>query len=77
MLLPNDLTKITANLLFHMRPCATKKKFGQHFLFDAKINRKIVSLAGDLRDKVVIEVGPGPGGLTLEILKQAVKKIVL
>ncbi|MDR0753314.1 MAG: 16S rRNA (adenine(1518)-N(6)/adenine(1519)-N(6))-dimethyltransferase RsmA [Holosporaceae bacterium] len=77
MLLTNDLTEITANLLFHMHPCATKKKFGQHFLFDAKINRKIVSLAGNLRDKVVVEVGPGPGGLTLEILKQAVKKIVL
>jgi 16S rRNA (adenine1518-N6/adenine1519-N6)-dimethyltransferase len=60
-----------------MRPCAIKKKFGQHFLFDAKINRKIVSLAGDLRDKVVVEVGPGPGGLTLEILKQAVKKVIL
>jgi 16S rRNA (adenine1518-N6/adenine1519-N6)-dimethyltransferase len=77
LLLPNDLTKITANLLFHMHLCATKKKFGQHFLFDAKINRKIVSLAGGLHDKVVVEVGPGPGGLTLEILKQNVKKIVL
>lgn len=48
---------------------------GQNFLFDPKINNKIVSIAGDLSDKVVVEVGPGPGGLTLEILKQNIKKL--
>ena len=51
------------------------KKFGQNFLFDEKINRKIISAAGDLSGKVVMEVGPGPGGLTLEILKQPIKKL--
>ncbi|MCR5225310.1 MAG: 16S rRNA (adenine(1518)-N(6)/adenine(1519)-N(6))-dimethyltransferase RsmA [Alphaproteobacteria bacterium] len=51
------------------------KKFGQNFLFDEKINQKIVSVAGDLKGKVVAEIGPGPGGLTLEILKQNIKKL--
>lgn len=51
------------------------KKFGQNFLFDSKINNKIVSIAGNLDDKVVVEIGPGPGGLTLEILKQNIKKL--
>jgi 16S rRNA (adenine1518-N6/adenine1519-N6)-dimethyltransferase len=36
-----------------------------------------VSAAGNLDGKVVVEIGPGPGGLTLEILKQNVKKLYL
>ena len=40
-----------------------KKSFGQHFLLDLNVTRKIVRLAQPL-DGVVIEVGPGPGGLT-------------
>lgn len=51
------------------------KKFGQNFLFDPKINSKIVSVAGNLDEKVVVEIGPGPGGLTLEILKRNIKKL--
>ncbi len=51
------------------------KKFGQNFLFDEKINRKIVSVAGTLDGKNVVEIGPGPGGITLEILKQNIKKL--
>jgi 16S rRNA (adenine1518-N6/adenine1519-N6)-dimethyltransferase len=50
---------------------------GQSFLFDRNINRKIVAAAGDLSDKIVVEVGPGPGGLTLEILKQKVEKLYI
>jgi 16S rRNA (adenine1518-N6/adenine1519-N6)-dimethyltransferase len=53
----------------------TNKKLGQNFLFDANINRRIVSVAGDLSHKVVVEIGPGPGGLTLEILQKSVKKL--
>jgi 16S rRNA (adenine1518-N6/adenine1519-N6)-dimethyltransferase len=45
------------------------KSFGQHFLLDLNITRKIVRLAGNLDGATVIEVGPGPGGLTRAILE--------
>ena len=45
-----------------------KKAFGQHFLLDLNLTAKIASLAGDLKGKTAIEVGPGPGGLTRAIL---------
>ena len=46
-----------------------KKAFGQHFLLDLNITRKIVRLAGILPGETVIEVGPGPGGLTRALLE--------
>jgi 16S rRNA (adenine1518-N6/adenine1519-N6)-dimethyltransferase len=67
--------QLTATQIYQRYRCCIAKKFGQNFLFDEKINRKIVSIAGDLSDKVVVEVGPGPGGLTLEILKQPIQKV--
>ena len=45
------------------------KAFGQHFLLDLNITRKIARLAGDLAGVTVIEVGPGPGGLTRALLE--------
>lgn len=45
-----------------------RKSFGQHFLLDLNVTRKIVRLAQPL-DGVVIEVGPGPGGLTRALLE--------
>lgn len=46
----------------------TKKSLGQHFLTDANLLAKIVRAAGDLSGMHVIEIGPGPGGLTRAIL---------
>ncbi|MFZ4124883.1 MAG: 16S rRNA (adenine(1518)-N(6)/adenine(1519)-N(6))-dimethyltransferase RsmA [Rickettsiales bacterium] len=46
----------------------TKKSLGQHFLLDVGLLQQIVRLAGDLRGVHVIEVGPGPGGLTRALL---------
>ena len=46
-----------------------KKSFGQHFLLDLNITRKIARLAGPLEGHVVLEVGPGPGGLTRALLE--------
>lgn len=45
------------------------KGLGQHFLLDLNITRRIAKTAGDLAGKQVIEVGPGPGGLTRALLE--------
>ncbi|MDP2213688.1 16S rRNA (adenine(1518)-N(6)/adenine(1519)-N(6))-dimethyltransferase RsmA [Phenylobacterium sp.] len=45
------------------------KGLGQHFLLDLNITRKIARLAGPLEGRPVLEVGPGPGGLTRALLE--------
>ena len=55
---------------------STKKKFGQNFLVDELLLDKIVSVAGNIENTNVIEIGPGPGGLTFSILKQNPRKLV-
>lgn len=67
--------ELSAKWIFDNFYRRTSKKFGQNFLFNESVNAKIVNCAGDLNGKVVVEIGPGPGGLTLEILKQKVKKL--
>ncbi len=54
-----------------------KKAFGQHFLLDLNLTRKIASLAGDMSDGHAMEVGPGPGGLTRGILSHGVRKLTV
>jgi 16S rRNA (adenine1518-N6/adenine1519-N6)-dimethyltransferase len=46
-----------------------RKSFGQHFLLDLNVTRKIARLAGPLEGRAVLEVGPGPGGLTRALLE--------
>ncbi len=53
-----------------------KKSLGQHFLLDANITDKIVRKAGDLSGCNVIEIGPGPGGLTRSLLFARAKSVV-
>ncbi|MBO6520294.1 MAG: 16S rRNA (adenine(1518)-N(6)/adenine(1519)-N(6))-dimethyltransferase RsmA [Rhodospirillales bacterium] len=48
-----------------------KKSLGQHFLLDTNLTDRIARAAGDLNGKHVVEIGPGPGGLTRSILAQA------
>ncbi len=45
-----------------------RKKLGQHFLLDENLTAKIARQAGDLAGRQVVEVGPGPGGLTRALL---------
>jgi 16S rRNA (adenine1518-N6/adenine1519-N6)-dimethyltransferase len=54
-----------------------KKSFGQHFLLDLNITRKIARLAGPLDGRAVIEVGPGPGGLTRALLEAGARVIAV
>jgi 16S rRNA (adenine1518-N6/adenine1519-N6)-dimethyltransferase len=53
-----------------------KKSFGQHFLLDLNITRKIARLAGPLTGRTVLEVGPGPGGLTRALLETEAAQVV-
>lgn len=53
------------------------KRFGQHFLFDMNICRKIARAASPLDGEVVIEVGPGPGGLTRALLESGAHVIAV
>ncbi len=53
------------------------KSFGQHFLLDLNICRKIARLAGPLDGETVIEVGPGPGGLTRALLEAGARVIAV
>ena len=56
---------------------SAKKSFGQHFLLDLNVTRKIVRLAGPFEGRAVIEVGPGPGGLTRGLLESDAGRVVL
>ncbi len=49
---------------------SAKKALGQNFLLDLNITAKIARLAGDLSQSSVLEVGPGPGGLTRGLLAE-------
>jgi 16S rRNA (adenine1518-N6/adenine1519-N6)-dimethyltransferase len=54
-----------------------RKRFGQHFLLDLNITRKIARLAGPLQGETVVEVGPGPGGLTRALLEAGARVIAV
>ena len=47
---------------------AASKALGQNFLFDGQLLARIAGLPGDLTDRAVLEIGPGPGGLTRALL---------
>ena len=49
------------------------KALGQNFLFDEQMLKRIAAIPGDLRGRDVLEVGPGPGGLTRALLRAGAK----
>ena len=55
---------------------AAKKSLGQNFLLDLNLTGRIARSAGSLEDHTVIEVGPGPGGLTRALLMNGAKRVI-
>jgi 16S rRNA (adenine1518-N6/adenine1519-N6)-dimethyltransferase len=55
---------------------AARKSLGQHFLLDLNLTRRIARAAGDLGQGTVIEIGPGPGGLTRGLLECGARHLV-
>ena len=53
-----------------------KKQFGQNFLFDLNLTSRIARSVPDIEKTTVVEVGPGPGGLTRAILMAGAKKLI-
>lgn len=55
---------------------SAKKSLGQNFILDLNLTRKIARLAGPLAGRTVVEVGPGPGGLTRALLLEGAGRVV-
>ena len=53
-----------------------KKSLGQNFLLDLNLTAKIARIAGDLSECDVLEIGPGPGGLTRGLLAEGARRVV-
>lgn len=55
---------------------SAKKSLGQNFLLDLNLTARIARLAGDLSGSDVLEIGPGPGGLTRGLLAEGARRVL-
>ncbi len=70
----NDLPPLREVIASH--DLKARKSLGQNFLLDLNLTGKIARLAGDLAQCDVLEVGPGPGGLTRGLLAQGARRVL-
>ena len=71
----NDLHKISE--IIKLYNLSAKRYLSQNFILDLNLNNKILKVSGDINNKNVIEIGPGPGALTRSILKTGPKKLIV
>jgi 16S rRNA (adenine1518-N6/adenine1519-N6)-dimethyltransferase len=55
---------------------SARKSLGQNFLLDLNLTARIARAAGPLEDATIIEIGPGPGGLTRALLALGAKRVI-
>jgi 16S rRNA (adenine1518-N6/adenine1519-N6)-dimethyltransferase len=55
---------------------SAKRSLGQNFLLDLNLTARIARVAGPLEGVTVVEIGPGPGGLTRALLAEGAKRII-
>jgi 16S rRNA (adenine1518-N6/adenine1519-N6)-dimethyltransferase len=55
---------------------SARKSLGQNFLLDLNLTARIARAAGPLEDAVVVEIGPGPGGLTRALLALGAQRVI-
>lgn len=55
---------------------AAKKSLGQNFILDLNLTRRIARTAGALPGRTIVEVGPGPGGLTRALLMEGAAHVI-
>ena len=70
----DDLPPLRAVIAAH--DLSARKSLGQNFLLDLNLTAKIARLAGDLSGSDVLEIGPGPGGLTRGLLAEGARKVL-
>jgi len=70
----DDLPPLRAVIAAH--GLSARRALGQNFLLDLNLTAKIARSAGDLSGSDVLEVGPGPGGLTRGLLAEGARRVV-
>jgi 16S rRNA (adenine1518-N6/adenine1519-N6)-dimethyltransferase len=55
---------------------SARKSLGQNFLFDLNLTRRIARAGGPLEGRTVVEIGPGPGGLTRALLAEGAARVI-
>jgi 16S rRNA (adenine1518-N6/adenine1519-N6)-dimethyltransferase len=71
----DDLPPLRAVIAEHQ--LSARKSLGQNFLLDLNLTAKIARQAGDLTACDVLEIGPGPGGLTRGLLSEGARKVLV
>ncbi|MGO4909656.1 16S rRNA (adenine(1518)-N(6)/adenine(1519)-N(6))-dimethyltransferase RsmA [Pseudorhodobacter sp. W20_MBD10_FR17] len=62
--------------VIRMHDLVAKKQLGQNFLLDLNLTSRIARSAGDLTQCDVLEIGPGPGGLTRGLLAEGARRVL-